>query len=68
MKHEFDGDVRVRADNETGHRDFSGTRVEAGVGVSAQLNDRFSLYAEGTYEKGSRIEGAGVNLGVRFIF
>ena len=68
VKHEFDGKVRVKADTESGRANLSGTRGEVGLGLNAKLGNNFSLYGEAAYEKGSRVESVGGNLGLRFEF
>lgn len=65
--HEFARNNQVRV-NDTGFaNDLSGSRIELGAGINAQLTDVLQVQAGFDYMKGEHIEQPwGVNLGVRY--
>ncbi|MEN8639229.1 autotransporter outer membrane beta-barrel domain-containing protein [Pseudomonas sichuanensis] len=65
--HEFARDNQVRVNDTRFANDLSGSRVELGAGINAQLTDVLQVQAGFDYMKGERIEQPwGVNLGVRY--
>lgn len=65
--HEFARDNQVRVNDTRFANDLSGSRIELGAGVNAQLTDVLQVQAGFDYMKGERIEQPwGVNLGVRY--
>lgn len=67
-KQEFDGTTRLQLDKEKASWSLTGFRGEGGLGVNVRVNDMFSFYGEGTYEKGKHYESAGGNLGFQLHF
>ncbi|GAB3629105.1 putative autotransporter [Pandoraea terrae] len=66
---EFVKNNAVRVNNVTLNNDLSGTRVEVGAGVAAQLTKQLQLHAELEYGKGRNIEQPwGFNVGARYVF
>lgn len=65
--HEFARDNQVRVNDTRFANDLSGSRIELGAGINAQLTDVLQVQAGFDYMKGERIEQPwGVNLGVRY--
>ncbi|MFF7108709.1 autotransporter outer membrane beta-barrel domain-containing protein [Pseudomonas sichuanensis] len=65
--HEFARNNQVRVNDTQFANDLSGSRIELGTGVNAQLTDVLQVQAGFDYMKGERIEQPwGVNLGVRY--
>lgn len=65
--HEFARNNTVRVNGNTFDNDLSGSRIELGAGVAAQVTDAVQLQAGFDYMKGNNIEQPwGVNLGVRY--
>lgn len=64
---EFVTSNKVTINESRFHNDLSGTRVELGAGVAAQLTDVLQVHADFDYMKGNNIEQPwGVNVGVRY--
>lgn len=67
--HEFVSGNRVNINGDRFTNDLSGSRIEVGTGVAAQLNDVLQLHADFDYMKGRNIEQPwGVNVGLRYIW
>ncbi|MEM8026703.1 autotransporter outer membrane beta-barrel domain-containing protein [Morganella morganii] len=70
VSHEFkkNNDVVIN-DTESFSNDMSGTVGKYGVGLTAQMNNQWSAYAEFNYAKGSHVETPySGNLGIRYSF
>ncbi|MDB5983144.1 MAG: prn [Pseudomonas sp.] len=64
---EFVSNNKVKVNGNSFANDLSGSRVEMGAGVAAQLTDVLQVHADFDYMKGNNIEQPwGVNLGVRY--
>jgi outer membrane autotransporter protein len=64
---EFVTSNKVTINESRFHNDLSGTRVELGAGVAAQMTDVLQVHADFDYMKGSNIEQPwGINVGVRY--
>ncbi|BBH44390.1 autotransporter outer membrane beta-barrel domain-containing protein [Pseudomonas sp. KU43P] len=67
--HEFARNNQVKVNGNTFDNDLSGSRMELGAGVAAQVTDTVQINAGFDYMKGNNIEQPwGVNLGVRYNF
>ncbi|MFJ4154827.1 autotransporter outer membrane beta-barrel domain-containing protein [Pseudomonas sp. NPDC089752] len=67
--HEFARNNQVKVNNNKFDNDLSGSRIELGAGVAAQVTDRVQVQAGFDFMKGKNIEQPwGVNLGVRYNF
>lgn len=67
LAHEFVKNNNVKINDNRFSNDLSGSRVEFGAGVAAQLTDVLQVHADFDYMKGQNIEQPwGVNLGVRY--
>ncbi len=65
--HEFARNNQVKVNGNKFDNDFSGSRIELGAGVAAQVTDTVQVNAGFDYMKGNNIEQPwGVNLGVRY--
>ncbi len=65
--HEFVSSNKVNINGNRFTNDLSGSRVELGAGVAAQLTDVLQVHADFDYMKGNNIEQPwGVNVGVRY--
>lgn len=65
--HEFARNNQVKVNNNKFDNDLSGSRIELGAGVAAQVTDTVQVNAGFDYMKGRNIEQPwGVNLGVRY--
>ncbi len=64
---EFVNGNKVKINDNRFSNDLSGTRIELGTGVAAQLTDVLQVHADFDYMKGRHIEQPwGVNVGVRY--
>ncbi|MFJ4347211.1 autotransporter outer membrane beta-barrel domain-containing protein [Pseudomonas sp. NPDC089401] len=67
--HEFARNNQVKVNDNKFDNDLSGSRLEFGAGVAAQVTDRVQVNAGFDYMKGKHIEQPwGVSLGVRYNF
>ncbi|MFK0311635.1 autotransporter outer membrane beta-barrel domain-containing protein [Pseudomonas sp. NPDC090233] len=67
--HEFARNNQVKVNGNRFDNDLSGSRIELGAGVAAQVTDTVQVNAGFDYMKGNNIEQPwGVNLGVRYNF
>ena len=67
VSHEFANANRVRTNNDTFNNDLSGSRIELGAGLSAQLSENLQLHADYGYTVGRHMEiPAEVSVGVRY--
>ncbi|WDY57219.1 autotransporter outer membrane beta-barrel domain-containing protein [Pseudomonas sp. PSKL.D1] len=67
--HEFARNNQVKINDNKFDNDLSGSRIELGAGVAAQVTDTVQVNAGFDYMKGKNIEQPwGVNLGVRYNF
>ncbi|WP_178117584.1 autotransporter outer membrane beta-barrel domain-containing protein [Pseudomonas sp. MNR3A] len=65
--HEFARNNQVKVNGNKFDNDLSGSRIELGAGVAAQVTDTVQVNAGFDYMKGNNIEQPwGVNLGVRY--
>lgn len=65
--HEFAKDNKVRVNDNRFANDLSGSRIELGAGVAAQVTEVLQVQAGFDYMKGKHIEQPwGVNVGVRY--
>ncbi|AXO87118.1 autotransporter outer membrane beta-barrel domain-containing protein [Pseudomonas parafulva] len=65
--HEFARDNQVRVNGNKFANDLSGSRIELGTGISAQVSDTLQVQAGFDYMKGKHIEQPwGVSVGVRY--
>ena len=62
------GKGEVSYDNAIQDTNFKGGMLETSIGMNMQLADGLYWYALGSYEKGSKINGWGLNAGIRFAF
>lgn len=64
---EFVSNNKVKVNGNNFANDLSGSRVEMGAGVAAQLTDVLQVHADFDYMKGNNIEQPwGVNVGLRY--
>jgi outer membrane autotransporter protein len=64
---EFVTGNQVSINDQRFHNDLSGSRLELGAGVAAQINDVLQVHADFDYMKGSDIEQPwGINVGLRY--
>jgi outer membrane autotransporter protein len=67
VAHEFVSGNKVKINDNRFSNDLSGSRVELGAGVAAQMTDVLQVHADFDFMKGSNIEQPwGVNVGVRY--
>ena len=67
MAHEFITGNQVHINEDRFRNDLSGSRLELGAGVAAQLTDVLQVHADFDYVNGRHIEQPwGVNLGLRY--
>ncbi|MBO7605123.1 MAG: autotransporter outer membrane beta-barrel domain-containing protein, partial [Elusimicrobiaceae bacterium] len=66
--HEFNGKGKVRYGGAETETSLKGGSFEAAAGLSMQLADNLYWHALGSYEKGSKISGWGLNAGIRLGF
>lgn len=65
--HEFANANRVRVNDNSFNNDLSGSRLEVGAGIIAQVSSNLQLHADYGYSNGKNIEvPAQVSLGVRY--
>ena len=65
--HEFVKNNQVKINDNRFTNDLSGSRIELGTGVSAQLTDVLQVHADVDYMRGRNIEQPwGVNVGLRY--
>ena len=65
--HEFVKSNQVKINDNRFTNDLSGSRIELGTGISAQLTDVLQVHADVDYMKGRNIEQPwGVNVGLRY--
>ena len=67
-RYEFEGEDTISYGNVTTTSVLRGGTAEFSAGVNAQVSDEVYLYAEGSYEKGSKISGWGAQFGLRYKF
>ena len=67
-KYELDGTTKVSLNDETDSWSLSGFRGEGGLGLNVHCAENVSIYAEGTYEKGRKMENVDGNMGLRLNF
>ncbi|VVE70224.1 putative autotransporter [Pandoraea anapnoica] len=69
VTHEFVRSNSVRVNGIDLQQDISGTRLEVGAGLAAQMAKNLQAYAEGSYSIGKRLDKPwGANVGVRYRF
>ncbi|VVE80053.1 autotransporter outer membrane beta-barrel domain-containing protein [Pandoraea sputorum] len=69
VTHEFVRSNSVRVNGIDLQQDISGTRLEVGAGLAAQMTKSLQAYAEGSYSVGKRLDKPwGANVGVRYSF
>ncbi|MBR4508978.1 MAG: autotransporter outer membrane beta-barrel domain-containing protein, partial [Elusimicrobiaceae bacterium] len=66
--YEFDGKGKVSYGGAETETSLKGGYLEVDAGVNAQLTKDIYLYALGSYEKGSKIDGFGLHAGIRAAF
>jgi outer membrane protein OmpA-like peptidoglycan-associated protein len=67
-RYEFDGEGDIGYGGAGFESDLSGGVLEGALGVNWQLGKDVYAYAQGSYEKGSKVEAFGGNLGIRLGF
>jgi outer membrane protein OmpA-like peptidoglycan-associated protein len=67
-RYEFDGKGNVRYGGAEYKSDLSGGTLEGAIGLDWQFTKDLYGYIQGTYDKGSKIEAFGGNLGIRYGF
>lgn len=67
-KREFAGKGKVRYGGAETETSLQGGSFEASVGLSMQLADNLYWHALGSYEKGNKLSGWGLNAGIRLGF
>ncbi|AKM32511.3 hypothetical protein AB870_04635 [Pandoraea faecigallinarum] len=69
LTQEFVRSNSVRVNGIELQQDISGTRVEVGAGLAAQMTKNLQAYADASYSLGKRLDKPwGVNVGVRYRF
>ncbi|VVE73055.1 putative autotransporter [Pandoraea captiosa] len=69
VTHEFVRSNSVRVNGIDLQQDISGTRLEVGAGLAAQMAKNLQAYVEGSYSVGKRLDKPwGANVGVRYRF
>ena len=69
VSHEFLRSNTLQVNGIDMAQDISGTRVEVGAGVAAQIEKNLQVYADASYSLGKRLDKPwGVNVGVRYRF
>jgi outer membrane autotransporter protein len=67
-RYEFDGKGNIRYGGAEYQSDLSGGTLEGTIGLDWQFTKDLYGYLQGTYEKGSKIEAFGGNVGIRYGF